>query len=57
MNVLKFVELPVENDRIWMTIEELEKFNLFQLETSKKLNIVLEELCLFLLEKNKIYGI
>lgn len=41
----------IEDDKVWMTEEELDAFRAMQLETSQKLNVVLMQLCSLLLEQ------
>ena len=43
--------MEIDGDKVWMTSEELEAFREFQLETSRKLNVVLMQMCLLLLEQ------
>ena len=45
--------MEIDDDKVWMTEEELDAFRDFQLQTARKLNIVLAEFCLLLLKQNE----
>lgn len=45
--------MEIEDDKVWMTQEELDEFYDNQRITAIKLNAILLELCLLLLDKNK----